>query len=85
MKRLDLKLMEKRFNIMSDNNQKETWIQYSYEDTENAAILQTAESKKQARKDDKIFPGNPWYQYDLVENKERQIEAINERGPFYFN
>lgn len=60
------------------------WIQYSYEDTTEAAVCQCADTMKQAKRDDKDFPGCPWYAYDIEPDTESDGKLTNKSGPYYF-
>ena len=63
---------------------KHLWIQFSYDDPKNASVLQTAESERQAREDDDIFPGHPWYRHDMANDAEGVTRVSNPDGPYWF-
>lgn len=57
------------------------WIQYAYDDTDNAPVIQTAHSEKEAREDDEeVMSGCVWYRYDI-----NGSDLVNKHGPFDFN
>jgi len=70
---------------------RELWIQYARPD-EESDVVNTADSEDEARQDDWINPGCPWWCYELPDRGEEgnngtrnkgQLEATS--GPHYFN
>ena len=63
---------------------KQLWIQYTYADEEKASVCQTANSEEEARSDSDLFPGCPWYRYDIVPGP-GYGDLVNPAGPFYYD
>ena len=63
------------------------WIQYTYADTDNASVMQCADSKKEAKNDTDLFPGCPWYCYDIGPPGPKGGDGtlINEDGPYFLD
>jgi hypothetical protein len=62
------------------------WIQYTYDNTGKAAVLQTANNREEAMREDHLFKGCPWYWYDIEPPKRKGSDGnlVNETGPIYF-
>ena len=57
------------------------WIQYSYDDIENAPVIQTADSAEEAEEcDGDVMDGCVWYHYRINGSK-----LINPFGPITFS
>jgi hypothetical protein len=57
------------------------WVQYAYEDTLNAPIIQTADTEEEAREENEtVMSGCCWYRYDIAHG-EGDGNLINEDGP----
>jgi len=56
------------------------WVQYGYDDTSEAPIIQTANTKEEATEEDElVMSGCCWYCYDVGPGN----KLINEDGPHY--
>ena len=65
---------------------KHLWIQYTYDDPDNASVIQTADSEEEAREEDEIVTiGAPWYRYDIIPKPDTDGTLANPDGPHYFN
>ena len=59
------------------------WVQYAYEDTLNAPIIQTADTEDEAREENEtVMSGCCWYRYDIAPGA-KDGTLINENGPHY--
>lgn len=62
-----------------DMSNERKWIQYSYDDPDNAAILQVADSREEAEEDDELIMENcPWYSYKVDSSK-----LYDPKGPYF--
>jgi hypothetical protein len=59
------------------------WVQYAYEDTLNAPVIQTADTEEEAREENEtVMSGCCWYRYEIAPG-ESDGNLINEDGPHY--
>ncbi len=59
------------------------WVQYAYEDTLNAPIIQTADTEEEAREENEtVMSGCCWYRYEVISG-ERDGKLVNGNGPHY--
>jgi hypothetical protein len=57
------------------------WIQYTHDDPDNAAVLQTADSEAEARREDRtISDSGVWYCYRIVG---KELEPVSGPHRFY--
>lgn len=69
----------------SEPKMEKLWIQYAYTNVVDAAVMQTANSKKEAKRESGLFPSCPWFSYDIrPPGGGKAGDLINEEGPFYF-
>ncbi len=58
------------------------WVQYAYDDTKDAPVIQTADSEEEAREEhETVMSGCCWYRYDIDAGN----ALVNPDGPHYFN
>ena len=61
------------------------WVQYGYPDTDNAPVLDTADTEEEAKTENSNGKA-PWYRFEVSDSPKREETGllVNPSGPFFY-